>query len=135
MICTKDEMFAELKLNTEVVELASGKKVIVSEISAPDYSKLWEIEGVTTGESGEVDKDGNKTVSVDMGKFTPALLAYTIVDENGERIFTDEDIPKLAKSASGPFLKIAKVAKRLNGLLGDEGNVSEPTQNGSPSGE
>lgn len=129
----KDELFDEFKLKTEVVTLDSGKEVIVSELSATDYAKIWEIEGVI-GEK-TVTANGEDGVTVDMNLFTPILLAFAIVDDEGNRVFGDEDIPKLARSASGPFLKIAAVAKRINGLTGDEGNGSEPTQNGSPSGE
>lgn len=58
----------------------------------------------------------NGEAGVPIGKFSAALLAATCVDENGDRIFSIEDMAALqAKSASsldGP----AEVAMRLNGL-------------------
>ncbi len=53
---------------------------------------------------------------VPVGKFSAALLVATLVDENGNRLFTAEDMvamqAKSAKSLDAP----AAVAMRLNGL-------------------
>ena len=131
MVFNKSGLLGAMRLKTETVEVGDGS-VIISEISAVSYSKLWASCSVETGVK---DANGNPEVSVDMAKFTPALLAYAIVDENGLRIFSDEEIPMLEQTAAAPFLKLAAVAKRLNGFSGDEGNSSEPTTDGSTTGE
>lgn len=115
MSMNKAELLNELRLKTELVKLDDGKEVIVSEVGAADYIKLWTNHNYQT--------DGN----IDMAKFTPALLAYSIVDEQNQCVFTDEDIPSLARAAQGPFMKIAEAARRLNGLAGNEAKNSEET--------
>ena len=120
MVLDKSAILSALKLKTEEIEI-NGGSIIVSEIGAADYIKLW------TDPANQTDGE------IDMVKFTPALLAYTIVDENGSRIFSDDDIKELSRSAHAPFLKIAEAAKRLNGLIGDESKNSDSSQSESSS--
>lgn len=119
MSLNRDMLLNTMKLKTEEVELGAGT-VIVSEIGAADYIKLWT--------DPKTQKDG----TVDMARFTPALIAYAVVDETGNRIFTDADVDILARSSQGPFLKIAEVARKLNGLSGEETKNSESDQSELP---
>lgn len=132
VIATKDEFFDEVSLKTEVVTLDSGKKVIASEITAADYIRLWNECSV---ETNEADEKGDKKRELNLEQFNAVLLLYGIVDSNGNRIFDECDVPKLKRLGAGSFHKIVSVIKKLNGLLGGEGNGSEPTENGSSSGE
>lgn len=114
-VLNKAALMQVLEPKTEKVKLGKGE-VIVSEIGAADYIRIW------TDEAYQ-DKDGN----TDMTKFTPALVAYCVVNEKGERVFSDDDIPALARSSHGPFHEIARVARRLNGLAGGEVKNSKPS--------
>lgn len=118
-ILTKEELFAEGALKTENVTLKSGD-VIVSEIGGSDYIKLW------SDPNNQKEVDGKS--EVDMSRFTPALLSYSVVDEAGNRLFDEADIDRLAKFNSEVFLKLSEVARRLNGLSGEEVKNSEGTQ-------
>jgi hypothetical protein len=46
------------------------------------------------------------------------LLAFTIVDDSGHRLFTVEDIKTLEKQSAAVILRLNKIALRLN-KLGD----------------
>lgn len=118
-VLTKEELFAEGALKTETVTLKSGD-VIVSEIGGSDYIKLWS------------DPNNQKDGAVDMSRFTPALLSYSVVDEAGNRLFTEADIDRLAKINSEVFLKLSEVARKLNGLTGTEEKNSEGSQSDLP---
>lgn len=109
----REELLNAMRLKTERVKIAGGE-VIVSEIGAADYIKLWT----------EYQVDGK----VDMTTFTPALVAFSVVDESGARVFSDEEVALLARSSHGPFMEIAAVARRLNGLAGDEVKKSVPSR-------
>ena len=62
------------------------------------------------------------------------VAALSLVDEHGERLFSDEDLPDLAKKNARALDRIFTVALRLNGLdtgaRDTLGNDSRPTQNG-----
>ena len=53
---------------------------------------------------------------VPVGRFSAALLAATIVDEFGERLFTVDDIEALQAKSAASLDGPAEVAMRLNGL-------------------
>jgi hypothetical protein len=122
---TKEELFQEGALLTETVALKNGD-VIVSQIGAVDYITLW-----SDPKNQKKDESGKDVI--DMARFTPALIAYSVVDEAGNRLFTEADIERLAKFAQEPFLKLAEAARRLNGLTGDEVKNSDDNQPESPS--
>lgn len=53
---------------------------------------------------------------VPVGKFSAALLAAACIDENGERLFTMEDMEALQAKSASSLDAPAAVAMRLNGL-------------------
>lgn len=55
---------------------------------------------------------------VPIGKFSAALLAATLIDESGERLFSMDDIESLQKKSASSLDAPAAVAMRLNGLGG-----------------
>ena len=121
MAFDRTTLLAAMKLKTEVVEIEGGE-VIVSQIGAADYIKLWSDPSNQKDTGEKVIKDGveEAVMVIDMTKFTPALVAYSVVDEAGERLFTDEDVTLLARSSQAIFLKLAAVARKINGLSGEE---------------
>jgi len=48
------------------------------------------------------------------------LVARCVINEDGDRLFTDAQISKLKEKAFSAFIKIQKEAMRLNGLSSDE---------------
>lgn len=112
MALDRNSILSAGRLKTETVALENGD-VIVSEIGGADYIKLW---------SDPANREGD---SINMSRFTPALISYSVVDETGKRIFTDADIDAIARLSQGPFLKIAEVARKLNGMSGEEVKNSE----------
>lgn len=133
MAMNRNSILEAMKLKTETVMLGD-ETVIVSEIGASDYIKLW-----TDPKNQKVVGDqivNGVTVpktEVDMSRFTPALIAYAVVDEAGNRVFGDDDIEVLARSSQGPFMKLAEVVRKLNGLTGEEVKNSEDSQLELPS--
>ena len=131
MLATKNDLFEELQLSTEIVTLSSGKEIIVTEITAPDYMELCKFCAI--GDMKSPDEDGN--IKLDISKFNGALLAYCVVDDKGERVFDDSDIDQLINSANKPLMNIVGVAKRLNGLSGTEEKSLGSTEGDSSTGE
>ena len=58
------------------------------------------------------------TEGIPVGRFSVALLAATLIDEDGARLFTMEDIDQLAEKSAESIDMPAAVAMRLNGLGG-----------------
>lgn len=56
--------------------------------------------------------------AIPVGKFSAALLAATLIDEDGNRLFTIDDLSALQDKAGSSLDVPAAVAMRLNGLGG-----------------
>jgi len=108
MILDRDSLLQAMELKKENVTIGDGE-VIVSEIGASDMIDLYTRKDLH-------DENGDMIIS----KFTPALVVMAVVGENGERLFSDADIPLLEKAPASQLGKLADVARKLNGLKGDE---------------
>lgn len=64
---------------------------------------------------------------IPVGKFSAALLAATLIDENGERLFSVADMEALQKKSASALDAPAAVSMRLNGLGGNA--VEEAVKN------
>lgn len=122
MAMNKKQLLDKLALKVEPVFIGEDS-VNVSQIGAADFIRLWN--------NPEYRTDDH----LDMAKLLPVLVAYSVVDDGGNRIFTDEDAAILARSSREPFAIIADKAKRMNGLLGDEIKNSEPSLTESSSSD
>ena len=114
-VLSKAELLGEMKLKREKVQIGNGI-VYASEIPATDYMDLME------SSTPMDEKDSSKDYRVDMKKFNPALVVYSIVNGKGERLFSMDDVEMISKSSTSVFNKLSEAAKRMNGLLGDEEN-------------
>lgn len=110
----KSAILAANSLKTETIE-ANGVEIIVSEIGAFDLIRI----------SQECqDADGE----LDMQRFSLAMAACSVVDESGNQVFTLEEIGKITRTT---LMRIIEVARRLNGVSGEEVKNSEAGQNDS----
>ena len=54
------------------------------------------------------------------GEMPVRLLVKALVDDAGQQIFTDEDVPELSKEAFPVILKVFSEAAKVNGLSNKE---------------
>lgn len=66
-------------------------------------------------EQSLVIKRGNKT-EANLANIRARLVAATVVDEDGKRLFSDADIEALGHKSSSALERVCKVAQGLNGL-------------------
>lgn len=72
---------------------------------------------------------------VPVGRFSAALLAATIVDEFGVRLFTVDDIEALQAKSAASLDGPAEVAMRLNGLGAKSGPDAAKNSGSDQSGD
>lgn len=56
------------------------------------------------------------------------FLVKLMTDENGDRIFADEDVEALSGKNAAVLERLAMVGLRLSGMIGDEANPSQDGQ-------
>jgi hypothetical protein len=101
---SKDQITAKTKLKTEVVRIPEWDgDVIVSEMTG---------EGRDMWEQSLNERDSQKRLVSPRAK----LVVATVVDENGNAMFTEKDIPVVTRLGFKSLDRICQVANRLNSI-------------------
>ena len=79
-------------------------------------------------EAAMVRGDG-KERKVDLTNMRARLVGLTVIDEAGQRLFTDEEVDLLGAKSGAALDRVFAVAQKLNGLSGAD--VEELTKNSS----
>jgi hypothetical protein len=98
----------------------------------PEWGGAVRVRTMTGTERDDFRKSIASEDGLPVGRFSVALLAATLVDENGARLFSMDEIDQLAEKNAASLDKPATVAMRLNGLGGEA--VDEAVKN-SASGQ
>jgi hypothetical protein len=108
MLLSKDQILEAVDLKSVTVEVPEwGGSVLVRTMTGADRD-AFETSMVT------VKSDGTRTP--DMTNLRAKLVALTLVDEAGNRMFEVEDIPRLALKSAAALERVFEVAQRVNGL-------------------
>jgi len=75
---------------------------------------------VQTMNSKDRDRWEEKQVNDPYNNIRASLIAKMVVDEAGERVFTNKDIEALGAKSSGPMAKIFKICQDMNGLTKED---------------
>lgn len=118
MLLTKDQILQTQDLPFEDVDVPEwGGHVRVRALTGTERDAF---------EASIVERRGNRT------EFNPInmrakLVALTVIDENGNRLFTDADIEALGKKSAIALDRVFQVAQRLSGLRPED--LEEMTKN------
>jgi hypothetical protein len=108
MTLTKDQILECNDLKTETVEVPEWAGTINVRMMNGTDRDAFERGLVTTG------ADGTRTPNYN--NMRPRLVALTAVDDDGNRIFTDDDVEVLARKSAAALERVCIVAQRLNGI-------------------
>lgn len=116
MVLRRDEILESDDLKRETVEIPEwGGSVIVRALTIAE----GEVIGSAVRKARE---SGDEDVS-----FSARLAAASVVDENGNRIFSDADIVPLSRKSASAVQKVVEAAQRLSGI--GPGAVEEAVKN------
>lgn len=68
-----------------------------------------------------------KNANVNLSNLRAKLVARAVVDENGKRVFGDDDIAALGAKSAAALTRVYEVAQRLSGITQED--VDELTKN------
>ncbi len=107
MLLTKEQILASDDLKYEEMEV-------------PEWGGTVRIRTMTGTERDEFEasvfETKGKDSKVNLQNFRSKLIAKTLVDDKGIRIFADGDIEVLGKKSSKALDRVFTVAQRLNGI-------------------
>lgn len=116
----KDEIlqFADILVEEVVIPEWNNKKVRVASLSGTERDAL---------EASILEHKNGKQASLNLSNLRAKLVAHSVVDADGKRVFSDEDIVKLGTKNAAALSRIFQVAQRLSGIT--EQDVEDLTKN------
>lgn len=121
MILDKNSILTAVDLKRETVpvpEWGKDAEVIVQEMSALDRDRLWKDLRVKGG-------DGETDDKISMENLAAKVLVRCIVNQDGARLFVDEEAEPLGRKSQDALARLFEVAKRLNKLFVDQGAAAK----------
>jgi len=105
------------------------------EVSVPEWKtngvEMMLVQGMSGKERDELEasmiKGKGKNAQVNLENLRAKVVARSAVDEEGNKIFTDADIPALAMKSAAALNRVYEVAQRLSGITQED--VNELTKN------
>lgn len=110
----------------------------IEEIQVSEWADRWyRVRGLT---GDERDRYEQSLVRMKNGNAVPyfagaraRLVALSVVDENGRRLFSEDDIKALGRIAAGGLQRVYEVARRLSGLAEEDVQELEGNSEGAQS--
>jgi hypothetical protein len=93
-------------------------------IEVPEWGGLVKVQGMTGAErdvfESSVMKGKGKNIKINWRNLRAKLVAHSVVNGNGERIFTDADVIRLGNKSALALDKVFAVAQRLSGITSED---------------
>lgn len=108
---------AELKRPSSAADIWEVDDLQREDVPVPEWGMLMTVRGMTAGErdSFETSLSDSKGKPV-LENIRARLVSRCVVDENGKRLFSDDDVAKLAKKAGKAVDRLFSAAQRLSGM-------------------
>ena len=92
----------------------------VEDVDVPEWGGTVRVRTLTGAERDAfeatiMERKGD-TYEANMENMRAKLAAFSIVDEAGERIFSEQDIQELSKKSASALQRVFNVASRLSGI-------------------
>ena len=123
-LLSKTAILAARDLQTEDVEVPEwGGAVRVRSFTGRERDAF---------EASMVRGDG-KDRKVDLTNMRARLVGLTVIDETGQRLFTDDEVDLLGAKSGAALDRVFAVAQKLNGLSGADVEELSKNSSGVPS--
>ena len=114
-------------------DILSADDLKTQDVAVPEWYGIVRIRSLTgrerdAFEAGLVKGEG-KERKVDMANMRARLVGLTVINEFGERLFTDDEVELLGAKSGAALDRVFSAAQRLNSLASED--VEQLTKNSS----
>lgn len=102
-------------------DILAASDLAIELVPVPEWGGFVYVRGLTGTERDSFegsllmrDEKGRQAIRYD--NVRAKLAARTVCDASGKRLFSDADIPELAKKSAAALARVFEVAQRLSGL-------------------
>lgn len=129
-LMTKDQIIAAVDRKWEdvpVPEWGEGMEVRLMELSAADRGYIEAGSVVAQGQTPQLRVDSLKT-------YREKLVMFGLVDEQGNRLFSNKEIAELGKKSGAVIERLAAKVQELSGMGRFAAKAAEGNSDADPSG-
>ena len=105
-------------------QILSANDRNIQEIEVPEWGGTVYIRNMTGGERDAYEmsliKMQGRNMQADLANARAKLCAICICDQDGNRLFTDDEVQELSKKSASALDRVYEQAEKLNGLKSDE---------------
>jgi hypothetical protein len=101
-------------------EILAVEDIQTEDVDVPEWGAVVTIKSLTGTQRDRMEasmveeKGGNRTIN--FTNFRAKLIAASAIDENGNRLFTPEQVKPLGEKNAGALSRLFNVASRLSGF-------------------
>jgi len=113
----------------------------VEDVHVPEWGGMVRVRGLTGAERDRWELEGLRLrgqrleMNPGLDNFRARLVALCVIDEAGERLFSDRDVPRLSEKSGAVLDRLFDVARRLSGLTAADVDDLEKNSPGGQSGD
>jgi len=101
--------------------ILGANDVEVREVEVPEWGGIVGVRGMTGRERQKYEESlQGKKGQINTRYALEKLVALCVVDKDGNRLFSDDDIAALSKKSARALMRVAKVATELSGLTKED---------------
>ena len=105
-------------------QILQANDIITETISVPEWGGEVLVRGLSGSqrdafENATLEQKG-RSQRVNLANVRARLCALSIVDENGKRMFSDEDVRALGRKSAAALDRVFSAAQRLSGLSDED---------------
>ncbi len=101
-------------------EILQAQDLPTEDVPVPEWGGVCRVRGLTGAERDAFEQSiveqRGKDTRMNLRNIRAKLVAMCVVDEEGNRVFHDEDAELLGKKSAAALNRIFEVAQRLSGL-------------------
>jgi len=90
------------------------------DVEVPEWGGVVRVRGLTGAERDAFEQSiveqRGKNTRMNLRNIRARLVALTVVDEEGNRLFSDDDVEALGRKSAAALNRVFEVAQRLSGL-------------------
>ena len=104
--------------------ILQAKDLPSEDVEVKDWGGTVRVRALTGAERDAFEQSiveqRGKNTRMNLQNMRAKLVALTVVDEDGNRLFTDADAAALGKKSAAALTKVFEVAQRLSGLRAED---------------
>lgn len=118
--------------------ILSASDATTEDVDVPEWGGTVRVRGLSGTERDQFESSmlvkRGKHRDVSLVNARAKLVSLAVIDENGERVFSDSDVVALGHKSAAALTRVYEVASRLSGLSDEDVDELEGNSGAAPSG-